>query len=236
VLERIPVAFLAGLVSVITPCVLPLVPGYLSAVSAVEANRLGQPGAARRVALSSLPFIAGFTVVFVVLGAGAAAIGGILDSDRQAELAGLVLVVLGLTFIGLLPWPDRFVAPGLLSGARNRGSSMLLGAAFAVCAAPCIGTVLASILVLASDTGTVLRGAVLLAAYSAGLGLAFLLAGVAFTQAMGTFRWLRDHYVVIRVAGGVMLVALGLLLFFHRDWWLRVFLNRLLNDLGLGDV
>jgi cytochrome c-type biogenesis protein len=221
---------------VITPCVLPLVPGYLSAVSAVEANRLGQPGAARRVALSSLPFILGFTVVFVVLGAGAAAIGGILDSDRQAELAGLVLVVLGLTFIGLLPWPERVVAPGLLSGARRRGSSTLLGAAFAVCAAPCIGTVLASILVIASDTGTVLRGAVLLAAYSAGLGLAFLLAGVAFTQAMGTFRWLRDHYVVIRVAGGVMLVALGLLLFFHRDWWLRVFLNRLLDDLGLGDI
>jgi cytochrome c-type biogenesis protein len=221
---------------VITPCVLPLVPGYLSAVSAVEANRLGQPGAARRVALSSLPFILGFTVVFVVLGAGAAAIGGILDSDRQAELAGLVLVVLGLTFIGLLPWPERVVAPGLLSGARRRGSSTLLGAAFAVCAAPCIGTVLASILVIASDTGTVLRGAVLLAAYSAGLGLAFLLAGVAFTQAMGTFRWLRDHYVVIRVVGGVMLVALGLLLFFHRDWWLHVFLNRLLDDLGLGDV
>ena len=220
----------------ITPCVLPLVPGYLSAVSAVEANRLGQPGAARRVALSSLPFIGGFTVVFVVLGAGAAAIGGILDSDRQAELAGLVLVVLGLTFIGLLPWPERVVAPGLLSGARRRGSSTLLGAAFAVCAAPCIGTVLASILVIASDTGTVLRGAVLLAAYSAGLGLAFLLAGVAFTQAMGTFRWLRDHYVVIRVVGGVILVALGLLLFFHRDWWLRVFLNRLLDDLGLGDV
>ena len=220
----------------ITPCVLTLVPGYLSAVSAVEANRLGQPGAARRVALSSLPFIGGFTVVFVVLGAGAAAIGGILDSDRQAELAGLVLVVLGLTFIGLLPWPERVFAPGLLSGARRRGSSTLLGAAFAVCAAPCIGTVLASILVIASDTGTVLRGAVLLAAYSAGLGLAFLLAGVAFTQAMGTFRWLRDHYVVIRVVGGVMLLALGLLLFFHRDWWLRVFMNRLLDDLGLGDV
>jgi cytochrome c-type biogenesis protein len=235
-LGRIPVAFLAGIVSIITPCVLPLVPGYLSAVSAVEANRLGQPGAARRVALSSLPFIAGFTVVFVVLGAGAAAIGGVLSSERQTEVAGFVLVVLGLTFLGLLPWPERVIAPGVLSRARGRGSSTLLGAAFAVCAAPCIGTVLASILVLASDTGTVVRGAVLLAAYSAGLGLAFLLAGVAFAQAMGTFRWLRDHYIVIRVAGGVMLVALGLLLFFHRDWWLRVFLNRLLDDVGLGDV
>lgn len=235
-LERIPLAFLAGLVSIVTPCVLPLVPGYLSAVSAVEANRLGQPGAGRRVALASLPFIAGFTVVFVVLGAGAAAIGGVLDSDRQAELAGFVLVVLGLTFMGLLPWPQRFVAPGLLAGAQRRGSNTLLGAAFAVCAAPCIGTVLASILVLASDTGTVLRGGILLAAYSAGLGLAFLLVAVAFAQAMGAFRWLRDHYEVIRVTGGLMLVALGLLLFFHRDWWLRVFLNHLLESVGLGNV
>lgn len=235
-LTRIPVAFLAGLVSVITPCVLPLVPGYLSAVSALEADRLGKPGAARRVALGSLPFIAGFSGVFIVLGAGAAAIGGILSPDRQAELAGLVLVVLGLTFIGLLPWPKRLLAPGLLDGARRRGSSALLGGAFAVCAAPCIGTVLASILVLASDTSTVLRGAVLLAAYSAGLGFAFLLAAVAFTQAMGAFRWLRDHYLVIQIVGGAMLVALGLLLFFHRDWWMRVFLNRILDEVGLGNV
>ena len=229
-------AFLAGLVSVITPCVLPLVPGYLSAISAIEADQLGRPGAARRVAFASLPFIGGFTVVFVLLGASAAAIGGVLDPDLQTELAGLILVVLGLTFVGLLPWPERVMAPGLLTGARKRGSGVLLGAAFAVCAAPCIGTVLASILVLAGDTGTVIRGAVLLAAYSVGLGLAFLLAAVAFTQAMGAFRWLRGHYRVIQVGGGLMLVALGLLLFFHRDWWLRVFLNRLLNDVGLGDV
>jgi cytochrome c-type biogenesis protein len=235
VLAKIPVAFLAGFISVITPCVLPLVPGYLSAVSALEADRLGKPGSARTVALASLPFIAGFTVVFVLLGAGAAAIGGVLDSDRQAELAGFVLVVLGLTFVGLLPWPETVLAPGLLAGAGRRGSSVLLGGAFAVCAAPCIGTILATILVIAG-TGAVLRGAVLLAAYSAGLGLAFMLAAVAFSRAMGAFRWLRDHYVVIRVAGGLMLVALGLLLFFHRDWWLRVFLNRLLERVGLGDV
>jgi len=222
-------------ISIITPCVLPLVPGYLSAVSAVEADRLGQPGASRRVALASLPFILGFTVVFVVLGIAAASIGGILPSDRQLELAGLILVVIGLTFIGLLPWPERLIAPGLLTGARQRNSSILLGAAFAVCAAPCIGAVLASILAIAS-TSSVLKGAFLLAVYSAGLGLAFLLVAVGFTHAMGAFRWLRDHYMVIRVVGGLCLVVLGLLLFFHRDWWLNVFLNRLLQDVGLGDV
>ncbi|HET7856165.1 MAG TPA: cytochrome c biogenesis protein CcdA, partial [Gaiellaceae bacterium] len=184
-IERVPIAFLAGFVSIVTPCVLPLVPGYLSAVSALEADRLGRPGTARRVVVGSIPFVFGFTVVFVLLGAGAAAIGGVLDVDRQTEVAGFVLVVLGLTFIGLLPWPEQIFAPGLLQGAHRRGSSILLGAAFAVCAAPCIGTVLASILVLASDTGTVVRGSILLAAYSVGLGVAFLLAGVAFAHAMG---------------------------------------------------
>jgi cytochrome c-type biogenesis protein len=199
------------------------------------AGALGQPGTARRVVLASLPFIAGFTVVFVVLGAGAAAIGSVLSSDRQSELAGLVLVVLGLTFVGLLPWPERIVAPGLLAGARSRRSSALLGAAFAVCAAPCIGTLIASILVLAADADTVVRGSILLAAYSAGLGLAFVLAGAAFARAMGAFRWLRDHYLVIRVVGGLMLVALGLLLFFHRDWWLRGLVGRFFDWSGLGD-
>src|SRR6202171_5796283 len=163
---RLPIAFLAGFASVITPCVLPLVPGYLSALSSVEAGRLGERGTTRRVLVASIPFILGFTVVFVVLGAGAAAGGGSGSGRAQADVAGFVLVVLGLGFVGLLPVPERIVAPGLLTGARRRGSGLLLGGAFAVCAAPCIGTVLAAVLVLASDTGTLLKGSLLLAVYS----------------------------------------------------------------------
>ena len=234
--ERIPIAFLAGLVSVLTPCVLPLVPGYLSAVSAVEANRLGERGVARRVALASVPFILGFTVVFVALGAGSAAIATVVDVNRRNEIAGFILVVLGLVFMGLLPWPERVVAPGLIGRARQRESSALLGAAFAVCAAPCIGPVLASVLVLAGNSSTIVRGSILLLAYSIGIGVAFLLAGIAFVHAMGAFRWVRDHYIWIRVASGATLVALGLLLFFDRDWWLRVLVNRLLESVGLGQV
>jgi len=230
---RLPIAFLAGFASVITPCVLPLVPGYLSALSSVEADRLGERGTSRRVLVASIPFILGFTTVFVVLGAGAAALGGSISARAQAEVAGFVLVVLGFGFLGLLPVPERVVAPGLLTGARRRGSGLLLGGAFAVCAAPCIGTVLAAVLVLASDTGTVLRGAALLAAYALGLGAAFVVAGIAFARAMGAFRWVRDRYVVIQVASGLTLVALGLLLFFHRDWWLHVALNRALEAVGL---
>ena len=154
--ERIPIAFLAGVISVITPCVLPLVPGYLSAVSAIEAT--ARPaGVARRIVVASIPFMIGFTIVFVALGAGAATIGGYVDAQRRNEIAGFLLVVLGLAFMGLLPWPHRLVAPGLLEGARRSGSSALLGAAFAVCAAPCIGVVLASVLVLASDSSTIVR-------------------------------------------------------------------------------
>jgi cytochrome c-type biogenesis protein len=234
--ERIPVAFLAGLVSIAFPCVLPLVPGYLSAISSVEVERLGERGVARRVVAASVPFALGFTVVFVVLGAAAAAIGGVLDQQRQTEVAGLVLVVLGLAFAGLLPWPERMVAPGMVGRARKSGSRALLGGAFAVCAAPCVGITLAAILALAADSRTVVRGIVLLAAYSLGITAAFVLIGIAFTRAMGAFRWVRDHYNWIRVISGLVLVALGLLLFFHRDWWLNVMLHRALEAIGLKNL
>jgi cytochrome c-type biogenesis protein len=236
VLARIPIAFVAGLLSIAFPCVLPLVPGYLSAVSAVEASRIGQPGTSRRVALASLPFALGFTVVFVVLGAAAAAIAEVVGPRSQLHIAGLVLVVFGLGFMGLLPLPERMVGGGVLVRAQATGSRVLLGAAFAVCAAPCIGGVLAGILVLAGDAGTVTRGAVLLFFYAAGIASAFLLVALAFTRAMAAFRWVRDHAVILQMVSGAALVVLGLLLFFDRYWWLQVAFNRALDALGLEDV
>jgi cytochrome c-type biogenesis protein len=235
-LEKLPVAFVAGLLSVVTPCVLPLIPGYLSAISAVEVDRLAERGVGRRIVLASVPFIIGFTIVFVLLGAGAAAVGSAVDKQTQLKIAGFVLVVLGLAFLGLLPWPERAVAPGLLQKAHRRGSNALLGGAFAVCAAPCIGTVLASILVLASSSGSIARGIVLLIAYSLGLGAAFVVAGLAFAHAMRAFRWVRDHYAVIQALSGATLVGLGLLLFFNRDWWLSTAIDQVLTRVGLGTV
>jgi cytochrome c-type biogenesis protein len=234
-LTGVPFAFLAGLVSFLAPCVLPLVPGYLSAVSAIDADRLGEPGAARRIVASSVPFVLGFTAFFVLLGVGAALVGGRLFSDQflLEKIAGFVLVVVGLAFMGLLPWPERLLGAGLLQGARSRGSRFLLGGAFAVCAAPCIGPVLASILVLAGSTESVAEGALLLGVYSLGLAVPFVLAGALFTRAMGAFRWLRNHYRSIQIVGGAILVALGLLLFFERFYWLRVYLNRFLEWLGV---
>jgi cytochrome c-type biogenesis protein len=235
---EVPVALLAGFLSFLAPCVLPLVPGYLSAVSAVEAERLGERGTARRVVVASIPFVLGFTAVFVLLGIGAALVGGSLFHDQflLEKIAGFCLVVLGLAFMGLLPWPERLLGAGLLQSARGRGSRTLLGGAFAVCAAPCIGPVLAAILVLAGDSETVLEGAVLLAVYSLGLAIPFVAAGALFTRSMGAFRWLRDHYTAIQVAGGAVMVALGLLLFFERFYVLRIYLNRVLEWLGLGGI
>lgn len=231
----IPVSFLAGLVSFLAPCVLPLVPGYLSAVSAVDADKLGQPGTARRVVVASVPFVLGFTTFFVLLGIGAALLGGRLFADQflLERIAGFVLVVLGFAFMGLLPWPERLVGAGLLQGARSRGSRVLLGGAFAVCAAPCIGPVLAGILVLAGSSDTVAEGALLLGVYSLGLAVPFVLAGALFTRSMSAFRRLRDHYRSIQFVGGTVMVALGLLLFFERFYVLRVYINRFLEWLGL---
>lgn len=235
--DRLPIAFAAGFVSFLAPCVLPLVPGYLSAVSAVGVGDLGRQGNARRVVLASLPFVAGFTVVFVALGALSGLLGDLVGGDRRIiySVAGFVIVVLGLAFMGLLPFPERLFAPELVSSARRRGSSVFLGAAFAVCAAPCVGPLLGSILALAGDSSTVGEGSLLLFAYSIGLAVPFVLAGIAFTRTMGAFRWLRDRYRAIRIGSGAVLVALGLLLFFGRYWWLQAGVDHVLVALGLGD-
>ena len=234
-LSEFPVALLAGFVSFLAPCVLPLVPGYLSAVSAIEANRLGERGTARRVVVGSVPFVVGLTLVFVLLGTAAAFVGDSIARDQflLERISGFVLIVVGLAFMGLLPWPERLLGAALTQGARRRGSSILLGGAFAVCAAPCIGPVLAAILVLAGSSNTVLEGAALLAVYSLGLAIPFVLAGALFTRSMGAFRWLRDHYRLIQAGGGTVMVTLGLLFFFGKFFVLRVYLNRALEWLGI---
>jgi cytochrome c-type biogenesis protein len=233
---KVVLTFIAGFASIAFPCVLPLVPGYLSTVSAVEPQRLGQPGTARRVIAASLPFIVGFTVVFVGLGALATVIADTVDGRTQQAIAGFVLVVAGLALAGLLPWTERTIAAGLLAGAQRTHSRVLLGGAFAVCAAPCVGPLLGGALALAGSSATVVRGSALLAAYSVGLGLAFLSVGLFFARGMAAFRWLRDHFRAFSVAGGAVLVTLGLLLFFDRFYWVQIYTHRALDAVGLGGL
>jgi cytochrome c-type biogenesis protein len=231
---KLPLAFVAGLFSFVTPCVLPLVPGYLSAVSGA---RVGETG--RRVVAASLPFVAGFTLVFVALGAAAGALGSAFGENQRLllHLAGVVMVILGFAMMGLLPLPylDRMAAPELVEGARRSGSSVLLGGAFAFCAAPCVGPVLAAILLLASDTGTIAQASLLLLVYSVGLAIPFVLVGLAFNRTMSASRWFRDHYGTLRIVSGAILVAIGFLLFLDRFWWLNVGVNRTLQFLGIRD-
>jgi cytochrome c-type biogenesis protein len=206
---KILLAFVAGLLSFVTPCVLPLVPGYLSAVSGVQ---IGVGG--RRVVKASVPFIAGFTLVFVALGALAGAAGGLFhDQELLSKIAGVIIVVFGFAFMGLLPFPwlDRMVAPELVEGARRRGS----------------------ILALAGDASTAAQGSLLLFVYSLGLAVPFVLVGIGFDRAMSASRWLRDRYDVVRFVSGALLVALGLLLFFDRFWWIRIAFNRLFEKFGV---
>ena len=208
------VAFSAGLLSFATPCVLPLVPAYLSAIGA----RSTDP---RRALLASLPFVLGFSLVFVALGASAGLAGGALTDHRLqlVKLSGIVIVAMGLVMVGLIRLPalDRSFAPGL-GPARASGSSVLLGGAFGLAWTPCIGPVLGSILTLAATGATAARGAALLAAYAAGLAVPFMVAGVALGKVMSGARRVRDHYNIVRTVSGAVLIAAGLLVFFDKTY------------------
>jgi cytochrome c-type biogenesis protein len=216
------VAFSAGLLSFATPCVLPLVPAYLSAIGA----RSTDP---RRALLASLPFVLGFSLVFIALGASAGAAGGALTDHRLqlVKLSGIVIVAMGVVMLGLIRLPalDRTFAPGL-GAARASGSSVLLGGAFGLAWTPCIGPVLGSILTLAATGATAARGAALLAAYAAGLAVPFMLAGVALGRVMSSARRVRDRYSLVRAVSGSVLIAAGLLVFFDKTYLVNAWVGQ----------
>jgi cytochrome c-type biogenesis protein len=216
------VAFSAGLLSFATPCVLPLVPAYLSAIGA----RSTDP---RRALLASLPFVLGFSLVFVALGASAGLAGGALTDHRLqlVKLSGIVIVVMGLVMLGLIRLPalERTFAPGL-GRAQASGSSVLLGGAFGLAWTPCIGPVLGSILTLAATGATAARGAALLAAYAAGLAVPFMLAGVALGRVMSGARRVRDRYNLVRAVSGAVLIAAGLLVFFDKTYLVNAWVGQ----------
>jgi cytochrome c-type biogenesis protein len=209
------IAFAAGVVSFTSPCVLPLVPGYLSFVSGVGFDELGSR--TNTVLRSTAAFVGGFTVMFVLLGAGAAWFGSALLANRRPlEIAaGIFVILAALTFVGTpLPGllsrelrvsPDRVGGVGLPAAA-------LVGVAFAIGWTPCVGPTLAAILTLSAGGGGAAEGAVLLAAFSLGLGLPFLLFGLAFTRSLGLVGWLRRHRRVVSLASASLLVAFGILL------------------------
>ena len=236
----IGLAFAAGLVSFLSPCVLPLVPGYLSLMSGVGTAELAVATKTdtRRLLRSTLLFVAGFTVVFVALGAAASAIGQLLIDHQRGlnQIAGAVVIVMGLAMAGVM-------APALFQRERRVHVSPsglgvfappVMGMAFAFGWTPCLGPVLASVLSLAATESTLGRGVSLLFAYSLGLGVPFVATGVAFGRLAGTLGWVKRRARAINLVSGLLLAAFGVLLLTNRLSRLSSWLVRFMEDVGLG--
>ena len=211
-LTGIGLAFAAGLLSFVSPCVLPLLPVYLSFISGVGVEDLGRNR--RRLLGTSLLFVAGFTVVFMVMGAGAGGVGRLLIQYRDVLMivAGAFIVFSGLVVAGLikLPEPMLKVAPK----RAGAGGAFLTGAALAIGWTPCVGYVLGAILSMAATSQSAVSGSLLLLVYSIGLGVPFVLAALAFDWVSARLGWVKRHYRGIQVTAGVVLVVFGVLMMF----------------------
>ncbi|WP_055479046.1 cytochrome c biogenesis protein CcdA [Sphaerimonospora mesophila] len=207
-LVAVPIAVIAGLVSFVSPCVLPLVPGYLSYVTGMS----GDPKRGRMV-LGSALFVLGFAAVFVLGGALFGGLGGMLLGNAEVitRVLGAITIVLGLAFLGLIPGLQRDLRIHRLPAAGLAGAP-LLGIVFGLGWTPCIGPTLAVVLTLSVDQGSAVRGAVLAFAYALGLGLPFVLAGLVYRKALHAFKAVRRHTPLITRIGGAMLVTVGVLL------------------------
>jgi cytochrome c-type biogenesis protein len=230
-------AFGAGLLSFISPCVLPLIPGYLSYVSGLSLDELrggpaqagagavavatAAPAAARRRLVgASLAFILGFSIVFVALGASASAIGQFLMSRLTVlnRVAGAIIIIFGLHTMGVLRIEWLYQEKRVQTQRQPAGplGAMLVGIAFAFGWTPCIGPILAGILAVAAGQDTVGDGVRLLSAYSLGLGVPFLATALAIDRFFAAFAKIRRHYHMIEIVSGLLLVAIGVLIFTNR--------------------
>ena len=214
------VALAAGAASFLSPCCLPLLPGYLSFVSGVSVEQVEKGG--RRVLFSTLCFVLGFAIVFTALGAGFSLLGDLMPSQRVLEIvAGALLVVLGaiIAFAAVPAFMQRDLRPLLSRAPRGPAGAMVVGIAFALGWTPCVGPVLAAILALAASGGDPGGGAFLLFAYSLGLGIPFVVAGVFLGKALRAFARARRHLRTIQIVCGALLIVYGVLLLGGQFGW-----------------
>lgn len=229
-------ALAAGVVSFLSPCVLPLVPGYLSAVSGVSTAELDRVGW-RRILGPSLLFVASFSAIFILLGLTATGLGATLEGheDLLTKVAGALIVAMGVLFVASLfvtRLNREWHVEALLERA-GKGGPVIAGAAFAIAWTPCIGPTLGAILSAASLTDSAGRGAFLLAVYSAGLAIPFLLTAVAFSRMTTAFAVVKRHYRLIVASGGLILIAMGILIWTGQLTDLNVEAQKWMTDLGL---
>jgi cytochrome c-type biogenesis protein len=231
----VPTAFAAGLISFLSPCVLPLVPGYLSMISGVGLEELKAPQGhlMRRVMVNSIAFILGFSVVFIALGAAATEIGQVLGIYKHtlARVAGVVIILFGLHLTGILKIKALYTDARLHSVKGNSTpiGAFVIGFAFAFGWTPCLGPILTAILTIAGEQDTVVKGILLLTVYSMGLAVPFLLTSLLMERFLKFYSRFRSYMHALEVASGGLLIALGILLLLGRftliSSWLS-FLNR----------
>ena len=227
-------AFFAGLVSFLSPCVLPLVPGYVSLISGVGVEELqAQESSQRRrvVLLSSLMFVLGFSVVFISLGAVATTLGRVVREyfPWLIRIAGLVIIIFGLHLTGLLKIKWLYADKRLhtLNPRRSALGAFLVGFAFAFGWTPCIGPILTVILGFAAAEGTVLKGVLLLAVYSLGLAVPFLLTSLGIDRFLAFYGRFKKHLQTVEIASGVLLIMVGTLVFTRQFTLVATWMNRL---------
>jgi cytochrome c-type biogenesis protein len=227
----------AGIVSFISPCVLPLVPGYLSAVTGVSVGELDRAHW-RRVLVPSLIFVASFSAIFILLGLGATGIGSALQDHRQTleKIAGAVIIALGALFVASLfiTRLNREWHVEALMLRAGKGGPLIAGMAFAIAWTPCIGPTLGAILTAASLSDSAAHGALLLAVYSAGLGIPFLATALAFSRMTTAFAAIKRHYAAIMGVAGAILITMGILILTGEFSQLNIQAQKLTNDLGLN--
>jgi cytochrome c-type biogenesis protein len=233
----IPLALAAGLVSFLSPCVLPIVPGYLSTVIGVTPNDLKEGVGVKRVLVPSLLFIASFSLIFILLGLSATVIGSTLNDHKQLleRIGGGVIIALGLIFlatpfVGML---NREWHSESLMRLAGRGGPLVAGAAFAIAWTPCTSITLGAILTQAAVSSSAAHGALLLAFYSLGLAIPFLLIAVAFERMAGALAVVKRHFPVIIGVGGAIMIALGVLIVTGEFTVLNTEASELSQSLGL---
>jgi cytochrome c-type biogenesis protein len=215
-------AFFAGLISFLSPCVLPLVPGYLSLISGAGLEELKAPEAhlMRRVMVNSIGFILGFSVVFIILGAAATEIGQVLGIYKHtlARVAGVIIILFGLHLTGIFKIKALYTDARLHSvkGSSTPLGAFVIGFAFAFGWTPCLGPILTAILTIAGEQDTLVKGILLLAVYSLGLAVPFLLTSLLMERFLKFYSRFRTHMHALEVASGALLVALGVLLLIGR--------------------
>jgi cytochrome c-type biogenesis protein len=236
------IAFGAGVMSFLSPCVLPLVPSYLSMMSGVGTAEVvsANPLHRGRLVRSTVLFVAGFTLVFAALEATASGLGQALQDHQQTldRVAGAVILAMGLVLAGLLQpaWLLRERRIQVQPSRFGEWAAPLMGMAFAFGWTPCIGPALAAVLSLASSTHTLARGELMLVTYSLGLGVPFVVLGVAFGRLAGVLSFARSHVRIINLASGLVLATLGALLLTDSLHVLSTWWSDLLRALGLGGL